>query len=380
MLKKFCILLVALSGLLVACNESNTQTKSGTDKKIHVAVFNGNGASPVCVLETREALKIDDDIVPSEITAAQIAAGALDTVDVLVFPGGSGSKELNNLGTIGAQKVKEFVQEQGKGIVGICAGGYLLSTTPTYPSLQIIDAKNIDREHYSRGRGLVEIKLTEEGERIFPELKGKRAFLQYYDGPILAAVDSSDIKYVEIGKYVTDIHSNPGTPKGITPGKTVLLYQQVGKGRVFVSGGHPEATQGYRWMVARMARMVSDGKIKKYSGKWYRPDLYSSELMFTPGLKKKEKQLFWKLFDTDAKVKIAAIDTLFYQMHSRPSVRWSIGLLRDSIPAVRAEAARILKDAEYTFALPDLKEAYGKEQDKDVAKVMESAIEYLSQF
>ena len=376
-LLKITALTILLLGLSFCSKNNETSTNNNT-KKIIVAVFNGNGASPICVLETIEALKIDPQIKPRTISAAQIMNGALDSVDVLIFPGGSGSKELNNLGPLAAQKVKDFLINKGKGIVGICAGGYLLSTTPTYPSLRIIDAKNIDRKHYSRGRGLIQVKLTQNGLKIFPELKEHKFFVQYYDGPILAALDSNNITYTDIAHYITDIHAKPGIPSGVTPGKTFMLFQKVGKGKVFVSGGHPEATQGYRWMIPRMARYVSDGKIITYDKRWYRFNLYDSAYLFTPDKIKLEKQLFWQLFDSSATNRINAIKTLYYTMHSRPAVRWSIGLLRDSVPQVRLTAANILKHAEYSWALPDLKQALKNETKPQVRKALVQAINFLT--
>ncbi len=377
-MKKFVYALVLVLLGLFACNSG--KKSAVRHDKIIVGVFNGNGASPICVLETKEALKIDTGIVPVEVSAADIMNGKLDSIDVLVFPGGSGSKELNNLGQLGAEKVRKFVEQDGKGIVGICAGGYLLSTTPTYPSLQLISAANYDRKHYSRGRGLIEVALTAAGREIFPELAGKRVFLQYYDGPVLVANDSSNIEYTELAKYVTDIHANPGIPAGVTPGKTFMLTQQVGKGRVFVIGGHPEATPGYRWMIPRMARYVHSGQIIRYPQKWINPDIYKAEYMFTPENKKLEKQLFWNLFDDSAQVRIAAIKKLFYEMHSRPAVRWSLGLLRDKDANVRATAATILKDAEYTWAVKDLRQALKDEKDPKVREKLEDAIKFLTEF
>ncbi len=379
MKKLFLFLLLAVMTVISLNSCSNGQNTQKKSDKIVVGVFNGNGASPICVLESMEALKIDPQISPRTISAAQIMNGALDSIDVLLFPGGSGSQELNNMGAQAAQKVKDFVENKGKGIVGICAGGYLLSTTPTYPSLQLISARNIDRKHYSRGRGLVQVALQREGEKIFPELKGHKIFLQYFDGPVLAALDSSNIKYHDLAHFVTDIHANPGTPTGVTPGKTFLLYQKVGKGKIFVSAGHPEATPGFRWMVARMARYVSDGKIVKYDKRWYiHLNAYDSSYMFTPDQQKVEKQLFWQLFDNNPQTKITAIKTLFYKMHSRPAVRWAMGLLRDKDPQVRMTAAQILRDAEYSWAMRDLKQALKDETDPDVKKAIQQTIDYLT--
>ncbi len=64
--------------------------------------------------------------------------------------------------------------------------------------MKISSAKNIDRKHYARGRGLIEFALNEAGLKIFPELKGKKTFAQYYDGPILQPVDSLHPKYTEL--------------------------------------------------------------------------------------------------------------------------------------------------------------------------------------
>ena len=373
------LFLIAILLINFSCVKTDLNSKHTQKGKIKVGVFDGNGPSPICVLETMEALKIDTGIVGVTITPAEIIAGKLDSIDVLIFPGGSGSKELNSLGDLGAQKVKDFLEKQGKGIVGICAGGYILSTTPTYPSLRIIDAKNLDRKHYSRGRGLIEVAMTDKGLEIFPELKGKRVFLQYFDGPILAPLDSNDIKYTEIAKYVTDIHANKGIPSGITPGKTFMLTQKIGKGNVFVIGGHAESTPGMRWMVPRMARYVATGKIISYPKKWIRPDINNKEIMFTDSLKKLEKQLFWQLLNDTAQIQISAMNKL-HQLRSRPAVRWTIGLLRDDNPAVRKQAAYILEQTEYTPALPDVKEALAIEQNDSVRTQLQKTANFLSKF
>ncbi len=373
------VFLFLFFNLLWSCTPTEINKTVPVENKIIVGVYSGNGASPICILETLEALKIDTGIAGIKITPADIMLGKLDSIDVLIFPGGSGSKELNSLGDLGKEKVIDFVQNQGKGIVGICAGGYLLSKTPTYPSLQLIDAKNIDRKHYSRGRGLVEIKITGDGEKIFPELKGKRAFLQYYDGPVLEPTDSNNIKFTEIAKYVTDIHANKGIPSGITPEKTFLLFEQIGNGHIFVSAGHPESTPGMRWMVPRMARYVYSQKIIEYPQKWIRPEINDSAIMFTADVKKYEKKLFWQLLNDTPQVRINAMIAL-HSLRSRPAVRWTIGLLRDKNPEVRKQAAAILKETEYTYALQDILAALKIEKNPEVKKQLQETANFLSEF
>ena len=344
--------------------------------KLKVAVFDGNGAGAISVIETIEALRIDTGIYAVAISAYEIQLGKLSEFDALIFPGGSGSKELNNLGKKGKEIVGDFIRKEGKGIVGICAGGYLLSSTSGYPNLSIESSVHIDRAHYNRGRGLVEFTLTESGQKIFPELKGGKMFAQYYDGPVLVQSDSTEGTYEEQATFVTDIHPDNFAPIGITPGRTFSLNEKVGKGRVFIIAGHPESTPGMRWMVPRMTRWVCNSDLVLYNEHWVRPEINDSAIFFTKARRKAEKKLFWELFSDSSEVQISAMNQL-YDWRSRPAVRWNIGLLRDNNAETRANAARLLMETEYTFALPDIKAAYKLESNPEVKETMKLAIDLL---
>lgn len=369
--KNFIISLL-LSVLVVGgCVQKRAETK-----KIQVGVFNGNGASPICVIETMEALKIDSGINAQVITAAEIQDGKISSFDVVIFPGGSGSTELNNIGQRGTKLIADFVKEKGKGVVGICAGAYLLSSTKDYPSLQLSSSEHIDRPHYNRGRGLVEVKLAADGNHIFPELADRSFFIQYYDGPVLQQIDSIEEKYVELAQYVTDIHPDDYAPTGITPGKTFLFKQQVGKGRIMSMAGHAESTPGIRWIVPRMARWAAGSKLVSYDEKWIRPEINDSAIFFDKANKRLEKKLFWQLFDDDPQIRIQAMDKL-YELRSRPAVRWYIGLLRDDDAGVRKNAAKLIKLCEYTAALPDLIQSYRNETNSETKAIISEAIVFL---
>lgn len=372
-------LVMAIFGL-ASCNDSKLPENSEPNK-IKVAVFNGNGASAICILETIEALKIDTGIVSQEISAPDIENGLLKHFNVLIFPGGSASNELNNLGHSAAEKVKMFIKD-GNGGVGICAGGYLFSTTKDYPSLQLVSATEWDREHYDKGRALVEFKLTASGKSVFPELDSTSCFLQYYDGPVLMPADSGKSgmpKYLEMATYLSDISIKKSYPTNITPGKTFLLGENVEKGKVMIIAGHPEATPGMRWMVPRMVRWVVNKPLISYSGKWIKPDLYDSAIFFNSNLQKKEKELYWHLFESNDSLKLNAMKEL-HEMHSRQAVRWNIGLLRDTNPNVRKMAAYYLKLTEYSAALPDLKAAFETEKEEACKNELEKSIDFLSNY
>ncbi len=354
----FIVLAFALVTGFWSCRQSGKQPQKQQNNKLRVGVFNGNGASPVCVIETMEALKTDTGIVPREVSAVDIMKGVLKNLDVMVFPGGSASKEFNNMGLQAAAKVKAFGQQKNHGLVGICAGGYLFSTTPGYPSLRIFPAPDI-RDHYNRGRALIGFRINEAGAMVFPELKKVgTAYYQYYDGPMYKIPKGSPIQV--LATITTDIISNPGDPKGVSPGKPAFFTMPYGKGRVIASVGHPEATPGMRWMVPRMARFVANRPFISYDKTIVKPQQYTHDVLYFPDVIAYEKDNFWKLFSANDDTVIQAIKNL-HSIYSRPSIRWSIGLLRSTSPKIRMAAADYLLKTEYTDAIPDVQEAYTDE-------------------
>lgn len=367
---------------LLACNNVNNnefQEQFTDSSKILVAVFKGNGAGAISVVETLEALRIDPGINAVAISASEIQGGELQKFDALIIPGGSGSKQLLNLGERGQELVLDFVKNQGKGIIGICAGAYMLSSTPNYPNVKLSSSIHIDRAHYNRGRGLVEFELNEKGFKIFPELRNHKLFAQYYDGPVLVQSDSIDDNYNELGKYISDIHPDDFAPKGITPGKTFILNQKVGKGRVFLMAGHPESTPGMRWMIPRMTRWVCQSKLVSYNKKWVRPQINNKSIIFDKSLRKDEKKYYWLLFDENVEEQIKAMKTL-HSYRSRPAVRWNIGLLRSNHPETRTLAAKLLMETEYSHAIVDLKQALKAEKNPKVKESLLEAIEFLKNY
>jgi glutamine amidotransferase PdxT len=360
-----------------ACNldiKKYTETQpENINIKIQVGVFDGNGAGAISVIETIEALRIDTGIYAFPISAVDIQKGKLNNIDVLIFPGGSGSKELNNLGQTGKEKVIDFVKNHGKGVVGICAGAYLLSSTAGYPSIAMASSIHIDRKHYNRGRGLVQFDLTSQGLEIFPELEGKEMFVQYYDGPVLSQSDSIESDYNEVATFITDIHPDNYAPEGITPGSTFGLNENIGNGKLFIFAGHPESTPGMRWLIPRMVRWVSSKDLVSYDEKWIRPEINNKPILFDRELRKEEKKLFWQLYSDNTEDVINAMNSL-NTMRSRPAVRWNIGLLRHKNVDVRRNAAKLIAETEYTYALKDLNQAFKNEQNSDTKKVMKNAI------
>jgi len=368
------VIVVSLLLLIFTQRCKNGKVNQNNNQMLHVGVFNGNGASPICVLETLEALKVDTGIISESVSASDIMNGKLNNLDVMIFPGGSASQEYNNMGLEAAEKVKAFGQQKNHGLVGICAGGYLFSTTPGYPSLQIFPAPDI-RDHYNRGRALIGFKINDEGAKLFPELtKINTAYYQYYDGPMYDIPNHSPIHV--LATITTDIVSNPGDPKRVSPGKPAFFSMTYGLGKVITSVGHPEATAGMRWIVPRMARWVANRPLISYDEKIVKPEQYNHDVLYFPKVIAFEKANFWNLFSTDDDTVLNALRQL-HSIYSRPSIRWSIGLLRSHSEKVRLAAADYLLQTEYTWAIHDVQTAFEVEKNTNAKEHLKKVLKTL---
>ncbi len=358
-------LYVAIAILFLGCNKTEP-AQTGT---IQVGVFDKNGNSPGCITDALEALAIDPHIKAEVISAAQIVSPELERFDVIVFPGGSGRSESNSLGHQGRERLRMWVEKEGHGIVGICAGAYLLTNTPNYPGLALSGTKAIDIEHDHRGHGLAQFTLTEKGKEIFPELaKQDTLFCQYYEGPVLEDAED-DVDFTSLGTMQSDVHTVPGTPANMTNNKPFVLLSEAGKGTTASFVGHPETTPGMRWMVPRMVRVVSNFEIIDYDSTVVRPDLYKQELLFTSEQLAKQTSAYNKLRNKEPEVRIEGIQELM-NMHAWSAKKWLIGMVRDDNPAVRQATAKALLQLERTDAIDDIAASLQAEKNEATKKTL----------
>lgn len=227
-------------------------TVAGT---IDVAVYKGDGAS-----NSREtllqALATEPRFALRDITVDEIRSGKLAGVEVLIHPGGSGGGQGRALGEEGRKVVREFV-EAGGGYVGVCAGAYLATCDYDW-SLHILDAKVLDRKHWNRGFGTVEIALTDKGRELLG-VKESPLSIYYHQGPLLAPAEKPDVAdYDRLATYRTEIARN-GAPEGVMPGTTAIASGVHRKGRVFCFSPHPERTAGLEPLLVRAVWWTAGG-------------------------------------------------------------------------------------------------------------------------
>ena len=195
--------------------------------RIKVGVYRGPGTGDsrtklVTLLSKQSRLEVCD------LSVDDIRAGNWQGVQVLIHPGGSGGGQGKALGDEGRKSVREFVANGG-GFVGICAGAYLASADYDW-SLHILDAKVVDRQHWNRGFGTVELSLS-PGGRDFFETDHQQVSIYYHQGPLLAPANDPEIDdYMDLAKFETEIAKN-GAASGVMRGCTAIAAGRFHKGR-----------------------------------------------------------------------------------------------------------------------------------------------------
>ena len=368
-MKKTIFLFLTLIFAITSCQKPNNNT-------IKVGVFDKNGDSPYCITDAIEALKIDKDIEALRVSAADIVSGAANDIDVFLFPGGSGRSETASLGELGQEKIINLVKKQGKGVVGICAGAYILSETPDYPSLSLSGAEAIDIEHDHRGHGIVKFRLTKEGEKLFPELKeNKICYSQYYEGPVLIPAKNSKYKYNKLATMLSNVHTVEGAPSNMTNNKPFIIITNVEKGKTASVVGHPEATPGMRWIIPRLVRIVADKKIIPYKKNVVRPDIYNKEMLLTSDLKIKQQKAYDDLIKSKEE-KLKAMKNLV-DMCAWSAKKYIPPMIRDKDFDVRLLAAKLTVYLERTDAIKDLEAAVKNETNKQNKNLLNEQLQLL---
>jgi hypothetical protein len=220
---------------------------------IDIAIYKGPGTS-TSRTELLKALGTEPRFQLHDVTVDDIRGGKLAGMEVLIHPGGSGGGQGRALGEEGRQAVREFV-EAGGGYVGVCAGAYLATCDYEW-SLHILDAKVIDRQHWARGFGTVEITLSDKGRELL-DVTESRLPIYYHQGPLLAPAEKPDVAdYDPLATFHTEIAKN-GAPKGVMPGTTAIAPGSHHKGRVFCFS--PEKTEGQEPLLVRAVWWTAGG-------------------------------------------------------------------------------------------------------------------------
>ena len=239
--------------------------KSSSRDIVHIALYDDTGASENGVVNLTKAFDADAKLEVSHLSSDQIRAEVLEQFDVVVFGGGSGSKEAESIGVQGAEVVRSFVKSGG-GYIGVCAGAYLCSSHYTW-SLNLVDTHVLTGKRLVEGQGeksmwyrgkvtKQKIQLTEEGQQIFA---GDAAIfdVKYQNGPIVSPRNFPGLKpYTVLSWFRSEKVLYP-PQEGTMINTPAIVMGDYGKGKVISISPHPEATDNYEAMLPAAVKAVS---------------------------------------------------------------------------------------------------------------------------
>ena len=242
----FRITAVCCGLLMGATGHAWAADQAVAERPVRVAIYD---ASPEVSKGPRNLLRFltaENGFSTHRVTAAEIRGGCLDEVDVLIMPGGSGSKQAGQLAEEGRQKIREFVRGGG-GYVGICAGSYLATTHYDW-SLGLINAQVWDRAHWARGGGDVALRISDAGWRLL--CRGGSVVVHYNQGPLLVPDDKAGLPgYEVLAVFETEI-AEKGATDGVMTGTHAIIRSTFGEVLVICYSPHPEVPEGPNTLVA----------------------------------------------------------------------------------------------------------------------------------
>ncbi|MCC9658511.1 BPL-N domain-containing protein [Rhodopirellula halodulae] len=233
-------------------------TLSHANEAIRVAIYNDNGVGQSWKSVQSNLTAEDQTFSVQTINAQEIRSGVLDDFDVLIHPGGSGSQQGKALQEAGRESVRKFVSDGG-GYLGICAGAYLATNDYSW-SLNLLDAKVVDRLHWNRGNGDVSISLTDQAATLF-DCTDHEVNIYYAQGPLLGRREWDDPRvpdYESLAVFSTEI-AKKGAPRGIMIGTSAAVRGEYDEGRVLCFSPHPELTEALgSWITIAVQWLACD--------------------------------------------------------------------------------------------------------------------------
>jgi glutamine amidotransferase-like uncharacterized protein len=229
------------------------------DRQVRVAIYDDSRETARGPKNLLRILTPEAGFAARRMTAEEIQQGGLAEVDVLIMPGGSGSKQAERLTETGREEIREFVRSGG-GYVGICAGAYLATTQYDW-SLGLINARVWDREHWARGGGDVSIRMTDAGWRLLG--RGGSVVVTYNQGPLLVPDDVPDLPgYEVLATFETEV-TEKGSPRGAMVGTHAIIRSTFGDGRVVCVSPHPEVSGGPNDLITACIDWVGRERVQR---------------------------------------------------------------------------------------------------------------------
>ncbi len=225
---------------------------SQSPRVLRVAVYEARGVGASALETARAAFAGAERVEARTVTPDDVRAGALDSVDVVLFTGGRGSVQGQLLGEDGRERVRRFVRDGG-GYVGICAGSYLAIQGPAeFHKLAMVAGHNLTGDSWQRG-----IAPT----RVVPGDGSAARDLHYANGPLLAREEVAGLApFVTLATFDADVYlEGYGTRSGEMPGAPAVVAARYGRGRLLLFSPNPTLEPAHPDLLVRAARWTGAG-------------------------------------------------------------------------------------------------------------------------
>ena len=227
---------------------------SSAAEKVNVGMYVDYGARGGGAMGWAKILSNSPEINLILLDVADIRAGKLKDCDVLLMPGGLTGDEHRTLGPEGVETVRKYVADGGS-YVGICAGCGLAMNIKI--GLRIVNCGNY--LNTDRGQACLLVRINKEGSAMLGVKPGVYG-IQYAGGPIpdfTKAVKDWDGKHTVLATYDSSLGKKYTRKERVIKDgkKTVvvkkykhtlmydhpaMVFATYGKGKVLISGPHPE--------------------------------------------------------------------------------------------------------------------------------------------
>jgi len=225
-----------------------------------VAVFDAAGANEGKVLKV---IGEESRFFACHVGPQDMKSRVLRQFEVMVFPGGSGSKQGQAIGSEGRQIVRHFVSGGG-GVVGICAGAYLCSSHYKW-SLHLMNASVFNKMVEVKGKGRksmwyrgkptdVDVEVSGEGVAILG-LEGLHS-IRYHNGPILSPGNAPSVPAYRPLAFFRTENGIYEAQKGTMVGAPAVVASDFGKGKILAISPHFESTPGQEKVILRAIDFV----------------------------------------------------------------------------------------------------------------------------
>ena len=233
-------------------NDSNAVISAAGPLK--VGVYADRGPSGIGAVEWFRLVEASPEMRLTLLDGADVRAGRLEGLDVLVMPGGNSITEHETLGKEGVAKMKDFMRKGG-GYIGTCAGCCLLMDAPKNRA-NVIPWSSTGSENDLL---FPQFLLTPAGQKALGLSEGPHV-MRYHGGPFMWPT-TNRIEGADVALWGT--YNAEATFRGKLKkekkmfGAAAIVGGTYGKGRLFATTAHPEYFDSTLYIVTAAFKYVT---------------------------------------------------------------------------------------------------------------------------